>query len=136
MDFLSSLCPPQDMAVTYFDEAHNLDILYWILLRLLHNQPQSTNMWYTFMGTKSHITYYAPRPANSQFLPYFMTVTYSETVLSLRLKEEIAELSPPYIALGFDQQVIVKKRTQKVPEVVCMGDLRKIETLCQYGRPM
>jgi hypothetical protein len=69
MDFLSTLSQDYAMAVTYFDEAHNLDLRFWILLGLLYNQPPSVKMWYAFMGTKSHVTYYAPRPADSQFLP-------------------------------------------------------------------
>lgn len=63
MAFLST-----DVAVTYFDEAHNLEVSFWILLRLLRNQPPSTSMWHVFMGTKSQLSYHAPRPADSRFL--------------------------------------------------------------------
>jgi len=33
--FLASLYDTQPLCVTYFDEAHELQILFWILLRLL-----------------------------------------------------------------------------------------------------
>jgi hypothetical protein len=55
-DSLSPIC------VTYFDEAHNLGIRFWILLRLLSHQPLATAMWYVFMGTKSSISYFSPLP--------------------------------------------------------------------------
>ena len=50
--FLTSLYDKQPLCVTYFDEAHELQILFWILLRLLSHQPMTTSMWYVFMGTK------------------------------------------------------------------------------------
>jgi hypothetical protein len=87
-----------------------------------------------------------------------MSVAYSETVRSLKLRKEIAHLLPPYIALGFDQQIIaksqaqrarevaesqpqktpevVKSQPQRAPEIVDMGDLRSIKHLSQYGRPL
>jgi hypothetical protein len=72
MIFLSSLQPSDDVvAVTYFDEAYNLDVLHWILMRLVHCQPQSARMWYVFMGTKSRVSYYAPSPVNSESLFYW-----------------------------------------------------------------
>jgi len=56
-----------------------------------------------------------------------------EAVHSLRLKLELARLLPPYIALGFDQRMIAKNRATVT---VSMGDLRTIEHLAQYGRPL
>ena len=64
MTTLSSLVPPQKLCVMYFDEAHELGLCFWTLLRLLHNQAASRGMWYVFMGTKSSLSYYAPRPAD------------------------------------------------------------------------
>ena len=64
MDFLSDVVPGK-MSVTYFDEAQELGSLYWVLLRLVQHQSQSTKMWYTFMGTKSRLSDYAP-PRDSQ----------------------------------------------------------------------
>jgi hypothetical protein len=91
-------------------------------------------MWYAFMGTKSSISYYAPRPSQRQS-PASLACTYltEEIVLSLRLKAELARLLPPYIDLGFDQQAIAMGR-----EVVSirMGEMQTIEFLCRYGRPM
>ncbi|KAF8515975.1 hypothetical protein BU17DRAFT_76734 [Hysterangium stoloniferum] len=55
---------PRALCVTYFDEAHESDLCFWVLLRLLQYQESSTRMWYVFMGTKSSLSYYAPRPAN------------------------------------------------------------------------
>jgi hypothetical protein len=62
-----------------------------------------------------------------------MSVAYHKTALSMRLREEIEELMPPFLALGFDQHAIDKKQE---PEVCCMGDLKRIEHLCKYGRPI
>lgn len=56
-----------------------------------------------------------------------------EAVLSLRLKRELARLPPPYIALGFDQQMTVKNRAAVT---VSMGELRTLKHLAQYGRPL
>ena len=55
-DGLSPIC------VTYFDEAHELGIQFWILLHLLSHQPPATEMWYVFMGTKSSFSYFSPSP--------------------------------------------------------------------------
>jgi hypothetical protein len=67
MHFLSTLHPPQDLCVTYFDEAHELDVCFGILSRLLANQELSIKMWWVFMGTKLSLSYYAPLPANRRF---------------------------------------------------------------------
>ena len=79
MKFLSTLHPPQDLCVTYFDEAPELGRLLWILLRLLAKQEPSTKAWYVFIGTKLSLSYYNPHPprANRQFIRFARTrVTY------------------------------------------------------------
>ena len=48
------------LCVTYFDEAHELEASFWVLLRLLQNQASNIKMWYTFMGTKPSFSYYSP----------------------------------------------------------------------------
>jgi hypothetical protein len=63
MSFLTDLhVGPSPICVTYFDEAHNLGLQFWILLLLLSHQPLATAMWYVFMGTKSSIPYLSPSP--------------------------------------------------------------------------
>jgi hypothetical protein len=56
--FVSSLLPQKPVVVTYFDEAHELKLSYWILLRLVASQDHKIPMWYVFMGTQSSITYF------------------------------------------------------------------------------
>jgi hypothetical protein len=72
MGFISGLFPENEKAlcVTYFDEAHELGLRLWVMLRLLQYQPLEVGMWYIFMGTKSNITYYAPRPKDRESLIY------------------------------------------------------------------
>jgi hypothetical protein len=61
MEFLTNLYGgEQPLCVTYFDEAHELKMRFWILLRLLSHQPRMMRMWYVFMGTKSSISYFTP----------------------------------------------------------------------------
>jgi hypothetical protein len=48
------------LCVTYFDEADELGLHFWVLLRLLSNQDELTAMWYVFMATKSNVTYFNP----------------------------------------------------------------------------
>lgn len=117
-EFLSSVLPAKRISVMYFDEAHELGLHFWIFLRLVQHQQLSMKMWYTFMGTKSSISYYAPHPSKQ---------------LSLKLKMELARLLPPYIDLGFDQRVIALGR---VVVSVRMGEMQTIEFLSRYGRPM
>ena len=69
MGFLNTIYP-QALSVTYFDEAHELGVCFWVLLRLLFNQESSIRLWYVFMGTKSSLSYYAPRPSNGQLPPF------------------------------------------------------------------
>ena len=64
--FTSSLTPQNPVVVTYFDEAHELKLSYWMLLRLLTNQDRETPMWAVFMGTQSSITYLSPAPQDSE----------------------------------------------------------------------
>ena len=67
MEFLSRVLPEKRISVMYFDEAHKLGPhLCKIFLRIVQHQPLSTRMWYTLMGTKSSISYYAPLPRKSQ----------------------------------------------------------------------
>ena len=54
-------------------------------------------------------------------------------VLSLRLRLEIERLMEPYIALGYDQNVICENRALVT---ATMGYLRSIEHVSRYGRPM
>ena len=66
MRFLSDVFPEKRMTVMYFDEAQELGSLYWVILRIVAQQPSFIKMWYTFLGTKSRITDYAPPPSESQ----------------------------------------------------------------------
>jgi hypothetical protein len=70
-------CHPGAVLVTYFDEADELDTLFWVLLRLLSNQDECTPMWYIFMATKSSVSYFNPIAEKSEFY-----VLYFEYVLS------------------------------------------------------
>jgi hypothetical protein len=54
-------------------------------------------------------------------------------VLSLRLKDELKRLLLPYLALGFDQNMIVNGRAAKS---ITIGELQTVEHLCKYGRPL
>jgi hypothetical protein len=64
-DYISSLVK-KSVIVTYFDEAHELKLSYWMLLRLVANQNPKTPMWYVFMGTQSSITILNPSPQKSE----------------------------------------------------------------------
>ena len=64
--FASSLTPQKPVVVTYFDEAHELKLSYWMLLRLLNNQDREIPMWAVFMGTHSSITYSSPAPRDGE----------------------------------------------------------------------
>ena len=115
--------------MTYFDEAHELQILFWILLRLLSHQPLATAMWYVFMGTKSSISYFSPSPVASLLFLACVLISHRRIiVLSLRL----GKLLLPYIALDFDQNVL--KGRQEVTAKI--GELQSLEHLATYGRPM
>lgn len=71
MAFLANLFPGQQpLCVTYFDEAHELEMRFWILLRVLSHQHLKTMMWYVFMGTKLSISYFAPTPGNCMSLNF------------------------------------------------------------------
>ena len=65
LEFLSKVLPGK-MSIMYLDEAQELGSLYWVFLRLVQHQSLCTNMSYTFMGTKSRLSDYAPPPRNSQ----------------------------------------------------------------------
>jgi len=135
MQFIQALSPGKNpLCVTYFDEAHELELRYWIVLRLLQAQASSTRMWYVFMGTKSSISYYNPAPENRESFshpcPLCLIV---ESVLSLKLRNELRRLVPPYIALDFDQHVI--NSSQSALDVP-VSQLDTIEHLARYGRPL
>jgi hypothetical protein len=54
------------LCVTYFDEADELGLHFWVLLRLLSNQDELTAMWYVFMATKSSVSYFNPIAEKSE----------------------------------------------------------------------
>lgn len=61
VDFLTKInSGERALCVTYFDEADELGNLFWVMLRLLGVQGQSTSMWYVFMATKSSVSYFHP----------------------------------------------------------------------------
>ena len=132
--FTSSLTPENPVVVTYFDEVHELKLSYWMLLHLLNVQDRKIPMWAVFMGTQSSIIYLSPAPKDSE-CPDLTQPTISQTfiVLSLRLRMELECLLEPYLALGFDQNMICEKRPLVT---VTMGYLQSIEHLSRYGRPM
>jgi hypothetical protein len=142
MKFLSTVLPEKKICVMYFDEAHELGVLFWIFLRLVQHQvprpetePLLMEMWYTFMGTKSSVSFYAPRPSQCQSIASFScTCLTAALVLSLSLRNERAHLLYPYIDLGFDQRVIAKSKSGQVS--VLMRDMQTIQFLSQYGRPL
>ena len=134
LTFLASLYDKQPLCVTYFDEAHELQILFWILLRLLSHQPMTVMMWYVFLATKSSVTYFTPAAAAcvSSIFAYVLISHCRIIVLSLRLGKELRQLLAPYIALDFDQNVFKGQ-----PEVTAtIGELQSLEHLASYGRPM
>lgn len=133
--FVTNLSPQRPpLLVTYFDEAQDLQLLFWILLRILGNQDNSTSMWYVFLGTKSSVSFFYPFPIDSESLDLnHMTVSHRQLVRSLRLHDEVQGLPLPYVALGFDQNAIF---TVQAPIKVTMGYLQSIEHLATYGRPM
>ena len=134
MEFLSAVLPTERISIMYFDEAHELGLQFWIFLRLVQHQLPLKKMWYTFMGTKSKVSYYAPRPSERQCTSSIpCTCLTEELAHSLQLKGELNRLLPPYIDLGFDQQAIARSEE---PVRLRMGDMETIEFISQYGRPM
>ena len=69
MTFVSEVLPGEEISVTYFDEAQELGSVFWVFLRLVQHQLDYTTMWYTFLGTKSRISEYAPPPSECQSVP-------------------------------------------------------------------
>ena len=65
---------PAAICVTYFDEAHELGVLFWVILRLLSNQNDLTAMWFVFMTTTSSVAFFNPTIAekseSSVFVPF------------------------------------------------------------------
>ena len=57
----------------YFDEAHELGVLFWVILGLLSNQNDLTAMWFVFMTTTSSVTFFNPiaeKSESSVFVPF------------------------------------------------------------------
>jgi hypothetical protein len=135
-EFLASLDnqeqPP--LLVTYFDEAHELQNRFWILLRLLSHQPKTVTMWYVFLGTKSSVSYFTPAVADcvSSIFAHVLISHCRIIVVSLRLGNELRKLLAPYIALDFDQNV--SKDQSEVTATI--GEFQSLEHLAGYGRPM
>lgn len=120
--------------VTYFDEADELDTLFWVLLRLLGSQDECTRMWYIFLATKSSVNLFNPIAENSEFsVLSFAYMPQPRTVLSLRLKDELKRLLPPYIALDFDQNMTAESQE---PHCVTVEELQTLRHLARYGRPL
>ena len=65
------------LCVTYFDEADELDMQFWVLLCLLGNQDELTAMWYVFMATKSRVTYFAPMNKDCESFKVLKYIHYS-----------------------------------------------------------
>jgi uncharacterized protein YlbG (UPF0298 family) len=136
MKFLNGLYPQtkKPLVVTYIDEAHNLEQSYWTLLRIVGIQDRYTRIWYIFMGTKSSLEFYNLPIFDCEFLYLnYMAIPHMQVARSLRHRQEIVHLMPPYIALGFDQNAISKDRAAVT---VNMGFLQSIKHLSTYGRPM
>lgn len=135
MQFIQDLFPRDaPLCLTYVDEAHELDLCFWIFLRILQSQESPMKMWYVFMGTKSSISYYAPTPENSASLPCVHAAMPDVLpAYSLKLRKEISRLVPPYIALDFDQRAISRNGPVKD---IRMGAFETVEHLAQYGRPL
>jgi hypothetical protein len=67
MKFIVRLGSDQSaICLTYFDEATELGILFWIMQQLLSNQDEVTSMWYVFMMTKSSVDTFDPVPERSK----------------------------------------------------------------------
>ena len=62
-----------------------------------------------------------------------ISASSTNTVSSIQLSDEVKGLMPPYFALGFDQNVVAQPMS---PKCVTMGDLRSLQHICKYGRPM
>ena len=68
-DFVSTLDGQHsDLCVTYFDEAHQLEAAFWVLMRVLSFQDTSIRMWYVVMGTRSSFQQYNPRAKDCESL--------------------------------------------------------------------
>ncbi|KAF8329745.1 uncharacterized protein EI90DRAFT_2923766, partial [Cantharellus anzutake] len=115
MVFIATLT--SDICVIYFDEAHELQSAFRIMLRLLNVQEISLKMWYVFMGTESPMLFFAPHQHASLE----------------ELRESYLKLPSMYFSLGFDHLAIMNAHT---PKIVKMGDFETIQHLAQYGRPL
>jgi hypothetical protein len=134
MSFISEVPEADPLCVTYWDEADELRELFWVIMRLLSNQKLQVKMWNIFMATKSSLAAFFPIPGKSKSYVFSSTTPpYRGTGLSTKLAKEIKNLLPPFISLGFDQNVIKNGRSAKR---VTIDELQSIEHCCQYGRPM
>jgi hypothetical protein len=134
-DFLSTLdTESPGFCVTYFDEAHQLEAPFWVLMLVLSFQNKSIRMWCVVMGTRSSFQQYNPLTKDSE-LPIFdcSYTSHSRIVDSLRLRDERRHLMRPYIAMGFDQRVIGQHDQS---EIRTINKLWGLEHLCKYRRPL
>lgn len=67
VSFVTGLTPEKPLFVLYIDEARELKVSLWILLRLLGYQEKLTSMWIVLMDTKSSLSYFHPPPQNSEY---------------------------------------------------------------------
>jgi hypothetical protein len=73
VNFLAETYPQSNqLCVTYFDEVDTIDLLFWILLRVLSNQNEGVVMWYVFMATKSGVQDFSPRLKQCECQPVFL----------------------------------------------------------------
>ena len=133
MEFVSAVLPAKKISVMYLDEAHQLGLHFGIVLHLVRHQLRTTKMWYTFMGTESSISHYAPRPSQSQSTTLLAYACLTDAIVHFLRKSGTNQLLQPYIDLGFDQRVIARSKARVT---VRMGDMQTIEFISQYGRPM
>lgn len=67
VSFVTGLTPQKPLFVLYIDEARELKVSSWILLRLLGYQDRHTSMWAVLMDTKSSVSFFHPPPQNSEY---------------------------------------------------------------------
>ena len=87
-----------------------------------------------FMGTRSSFKNYSPDQKDCEF-PVFdcLHTSYSRIVESMCLKSELCHFMKPYIAMGFDQQVIHPSHPTLRMD---MEEFWGLKHLCKYGRPL
>lgn len=110
--------PEKPLFVFYIDEARELKVSLWILLRLLSYQDKLTRMWTVLMDTKASVGFFHPPPQN---------------IPSLRLRRGLKRLMKPFIGVGFDQNAIYPGGVHMTTTI---GELQSVEHLATYGRPL